>query len=133
MEPIPSTSQANSDSLPSSQPKRAKSLIAIDYEMIAGKQSSSKLLWASAEKQLYRFNTKSKIGRSYECYQNSCKVRVYLQSDFFCYKADDAMEHLHGDQKSLYDQFCVINEIKTKVLQNKTTPLRAIYNEVIAR
>jgi hypothetical protein len=125
MEPtLASSSQSNNDSASSSQSKHSV-LVEIPYEIIAGKQKSSKLLWSTSENQLYQYNTKSKIGLSYQCYQNSCKVRVYLKGEL-CYRATNSSEHLHTEQSLMYNQFCVINEIKTNVLQNKKIPLRTV-------
>lgn len=77
-------------------------------------------------------NTVSKIGASYMCYQDGCKLRVYVQDDV-CFRANNSTVHEHGNHAILFTEFAVLNEVKTKSLESKDSPLRDIFDEVISR
>lgn len=106
--------------------------VAIDFEFIAGHRKNSELIWSPLEQQMYKFNTHSKLGASYVCYEKYCNVRAYLK-DGQCFKSRKSLEHLHGPNTKMHEEFIVKSEIKKKAIECKKMDLREIYNDVMSR
>lgn len=135
IEPIASTSSFDMNEPPESSDSQASSnsneskIIKLDYCITSGERKNSSLIWTPADKQLYRKNTKSKIGVAYICYEKNCNVRVYIKDDE-CFKYGNSENHLHGSNEDLYIRFVALNEIKKQAILQKDKSLRDLYTSV---
>ncbi|XP_058818969.1 uncharacterized protein LOC131681891 [Topomyia yanbarensis] len=102
----------------------------VDFEYIAGKRSTSKLLWLPDEKQFYKKHTEYKSSISYRCYQMGCRARATVVMEAICVRNSEP--HLHGDASVLHAELTARNELRARVAEDDITELRSLYNGVMA-
>lgn len=95
------------DDVPEVSASQDDELTAVEYEIVDGPRTKSKLLWIPIEKQFYVKNTVTKRGTSYLCHTANCKLRVILNSDL-CYKTNSA-EHHHANCEPDYKKYKALN------------------------
>lgn len=118
--------------------------IDIEYHFITGSRANSTLLYSITEKQIYSFNTKCALGRSYLCTHIGCKARVYIicEKDNAqaqkCIQLRNFFSHAHGDKLIKYTELIALNEVKRRcslmqyqLTGNKVSVLD-IFNAVMA-
>lgn len=124
---------SDSSNLSSSENLNLNDKVYCDFKFTPGERRDSLLLWVPSENQIYKKNTKSKIGTSYLCYENDCSVRVYFNNNE-CFKLNSQDEnHNHGSNENLILRFVVLNEIKENIKVSKDAQLRDVYTKVVTK
>lgn len=107
--------------------------VEIQHEFVDGKRKNTKVLYLPTEKQLYHKNTTSKkLGTAYVCQEHDCKAHAYIREDGKCYQHIDTIHH-HGFSDEKQERTSAISEMKSRAKNERTTPVRVIFDDVMSR
>lgn len=112
-------------------PGQDPAYVVVEYEIVTGLRANSQLLYLPSEKQLYRKNTITKRGVHYKCKTDGCRIRIYMNNGI-CYKLI-GVEHAHASSELSYIRLNALNEVKSRIIADKTTPIKEIFNYVVSR
>lgn len=104
----------------------------LNYAYVHGYRINSLLLWSVEEKQFYRYNSTSKIGKGYSCYVDHCLARVHVR-DGKCFHAN-SVAHNHATKEQMYVDLMVLSETKSILSSvENNLPSRQVFNIVVAK
>lgn len=100
----------------------------VQYTIIIGLKSNSKVMWAYNEKNIYYKNSYSNKTKetAYTCKEPNCRVRVFLREDGTAYR-DFSEEHEHSSHFEIFKQMYCENKLKEKA---RTAPASMTPNEI---
>lgn len=104
-----------------------KYVVVRDHTFLTGARSDSQLLYA--ERQLFSKNTKIQRGVSYRCNNANCTLRVILVGGV-CFSS--GASHAHESAQNEYRNLVALNEIKQKVIADKTSSIKDIFHRVLS-
>lgn len=106
----------------------------IEFELVTGSRSNSKLLWIPSENCFYKQNTYSKTydGMAYTCYDDDCKARKVLNSQNQLITLAAAHTR-HLPMKQMYKELFYLNLMKDMCRSEPhSVKVAEIYNKVQA-
>lgn len=107
----------------------------IEFELVPGFRSTSKLLWIPSENCFYKQNTYSKTnnGMAYTCYNNECKARKVLTEQNARVITIASAHTPHISMYSMYKELFYLNLMKDMCrTQPHSITVAEIYNKVQA-
>lgn len=115
----------------------------VQIERIVGYRQKSEILFCIADYQMYGFNTKSVLGKSYLCTykvhknKHECKSRIYEVDNNIFIKLNCTPDHTHPDRLAEKKELFCLNEIKCRCgmlesfLSTTRLTVRDIFNQVL--
>lgn len=132
-----SESNDANESTGSSQSQKIEKCSEISYEIVAGQRLTSKLIFSTIEKQIYKKARKYKSLYSYVCRNKDCKVRIFIdESTGKCYQTEKRTEHNHENAEAEYEELKLRNSIKNDCLdmkKYKNETVRQVFNSNISQ
>lgn len=83
----------------------------IDFEKVVCQRIHSILVFSKTEQQFYKYNTKSPLGDSYLCTNETCSVRLYVVTGNKCIRLKNCHGHEHENKTDEYKKLMCLNEI----------------------
>lgn len=100
-------------------------LAGLEYCFTPGKHVNTKLLYISADRQLFKIKSRETTGTRYVCYFTGCNSRVNMKDGVCTYIINN---HQHSHQQNVMNKFKVEHDIKVRVQNESGTP-RQIFND----
>lgn len=110
-----------------------KAIRNIEFELVPGSRSTSKLLWVPSEQCFYKQNTYSKTynGMAYKCYEPECRARKVLTDQNTRLITIAATHKTHMLMYPLYKEFHYLNLMKDMCrTEPHSVAVSEIYNKV---
>lgn len=103
----------------------------LSFIFTPGFRASSRLIYTTEEKHLYKKHNSYNKWDVYRCYQHGCSARVVLQANK-CRTKLNSPAHTHPNNEQLFRNFNSLNQLKSAAKENKTIPLKSLYDDHMA-